>query len=224
MLDINEIVGPLQIDSFRDVIKNRNAELRTQGKGQTYKDVRRIVTNVNQPFATTDVAQSIAVPYTVNVARRVAADLRDSNPLYRQKGSDGGLQQDIAGPGNILRGYYGVMAVFRFLAQTPAQRLDSMQSLDAAILQVTKSETVEARLFGPQFMDWGPAAGADGAAAATSLVLPTLDRKCCPIRPGIIFGADEIPQIDFMHRRTAAWGAAFELDFYLLGLESRVAA
>jgi hypothetical protein len=225
MIDINEIIGPLQIDSMREVIARENAKLAAQGNAARYKEPRRIVTNVNQPVATTDQAQSVGVPFSVNVARRVAADARDSNPLYRQAPADGGLQEANAMPGNILRGFFGVAASFRFLAQTPAQRLDSIHAgLDSSMLIMKKGDVEEVRFFGFQFLDMGPSAGADGAAAPTSLLLPSVDRRMAPIRPGLTYGKDEVPQIEWKHRRTTAWGAAFELDFYFLCLESRVSA
>lgn len=222
MMDINEVVGALQIDAFNEVIKAENARIKANGGGAFFKSPRRIMTNVNLPIATTDVAPSISSPRDFNIANRVTADVRDQNPLYRQPFADGGLTDQTSLPGNILRCYFGLSVVFRPLVQTPANRLDTIQSLDSSMFRIKKGDVEEARFFGPQFLDMGPSAGADGASTATSLVVPSVDRRCAPIRPGIVFGKDEIPLMVWSHRRTAAWSAAFELDFYLLGLEARV--
>lgn len=222
MMDVNEIIGPLQIDAFKEVMAKANAEIVKRGGGSTFKGARRIVTNINQPIATTDVAQGVATPKHINVAARVMADARDQNPLYRQPASEGGLTDATGAPGNLLRCYFGIGVIFRRLLQTPAQRLDTIDSLDASMLRIKKGDVEELRAMGFQFMDYGPAVGTDGAATPTSVLQTAVDRRIMPIRPGISFGKDEIPEITFSHRRTAAWGAAFELDFYLLGLESRV--
>ena len=92
------------------------------------------------------------------------------------------------------------------------------------MLRIKKGDVEEFRNFGMTFIDVGPGGAADGAAAPTSILTANVLRRCCAIRPGISFGKDEIPNIEWLHRRTAAWGAAFELDYYFVCLESRCSA
>lgn len=226
--DINTVIGDAQFQGFTRVIKQRNDALRKAGANVFFGEPRRRISNVNIPFVTGDVAPAIDSPAIKNFADAYTSDARDKNEVYREKASEGGLLETKSQTKESLRGYYGVSAVFRRLSTTVAQRLDILESLDQCLLKVMK-DTVnsepELRAVGPQFLDPGLCLQPGTDAAGTpnvGLMLSQPTRRCCPIKPGIIVGKGEQILGQLLHRRTAVWGASFELDLYFVCLESKL--
>lgn len=227
--DLNTVIGDLQLAGFMEVIDKRNLALKKAGATSFFSEPRRVTSNVNVPYATTDFSAAIGTAHAKDFTLAVTADARDQNEVYRQKPSEGGLLATKSNTAEVIRGYYGVGAVFRRKAQTIPNRLDTLEDLDSSVLKLTKDTTggfPELRAVGAQFLDRGVnlQPGTDAAGSPTTGILDgTTYRRCCPIKPGIIVGKNEQLVGELLHRRNVAWGAAFELDLYFICLESRLA-